>query len=302
MKQAEIQKLLPEVIQRTISESGVNPFSILLSVMEDLNDPVEKKLEKIETYFNPYLTNNAFVLMLAEWLDLGYLWAGTTWQPGADLEDLFPPGVGQLRELVQVARSLYAWRGTVAGLQRFLRLATGLKGFRIYENVVALTRQPKPYHLVVYAPDSSIEMKRLIRRIVETQKPAHVTYELIFESIPDKLAGGRAGLNPRLEVVGTDYSYPLSSIEMVIGRIDPISHLTPDIDLTLVDKDKTVAVHHALILYNEQKETFSIKDGSDWQEVAIFVDNQPIPAKATKDLHDEAQLIIGQVELKLYIY
>jgi hypothetical protein len=85
-------------------------------------------------------------------------------------------GIGRLRELVASAAYLSRWRGTAKGLQRFLRTATGENDFEIKENV----DRPKLFHLVVIAPGPIRPHQGLIKRIVESEKPAYVTYELVI--------------------------------------------------------------------------------------------------------------------------
>ncbi len=74
------------------------------------------------------------------------------------------------------------------GLQRFLEIATGAKGFEILENKTvkkrtAESKEPdtegKPFHLTVIVPEPLRPHHGLIRRIVESEKPAYVTCDVI---------------------------------------------------------------------------------------------------------------------------
>jgi len=40
--------------------------------------------------------------------------------------------------------------------------------------------QPKPFHLQVIAPSAAQPQRALIKEIIEMEKPAYVTYELVF--------------------------------------------------------------------------------------------------------------------------
>jgi hypothetical protein len=92
-----------------------------------------------------------------------------------------PSGLGLLRELVASAAYLAKWRGTKQGLLRFLQMATGLKGFDLEENVTA-DHQPRPYHIWIRAPKEATTYQAMLVRIIESEKPAYVTYELTFDT------------------------------------------------------------------------------------------------------------------------
>ena len=88
-------------------------------------------------------------------------------------------GLGRLRELTASAATLSRWRGTRKGLLLFLAVATGSTEFDINEQVIEDGRV-KPFHLHVTAPRHLEGHGDLIRRIIELEKPAYVTYELEF--------------------------------------------------------------------------------------------------------------------------
>jgi hypothetical protein len=126
------------------------------------------------------------VPLLARWLYLDRLLeerGGPGGGPGtsATWDTLMTAGLGRLRELVAAAAYLAKWRGTAAGLRRFLEIATGESGFVIDERVPGVGGRPVPFHIRVVAPASTGPHRGLIARIIETEKPAYVTYELAFE-------------------------------------------------------------------------------------------------------------------------
>jgi phage tail-like protein len=176
MKQNEIKQLLPEIFQRTVREEG--PLQALLAVMEDLHAPSEDILNELDKYFDPYRTPDRFVPYLAAWVDLDRL------LPESVSDDKewtqFPGGLGRLRELIAAAAFLSKWRGTRKGLLAFLRIATGLEGFVIQENVEE-TDEQLPFHLDIRAPAAAESHRELVEQIVRMEKPAYVTYELRFE-------------------------------------------------------------------------------------------------------------------------
>jgi phage tail-like protein len=179
MKQNDIKRLLPTVFQRAVRPGAQSPLFALLQVMEDLHQPSEVVLAQIETYFDPRRAPDQFVPYLAQWVDLEWI---LTESPAKDspASRSLPSGMGLLRELVAAAAFLAKWRGTRAGLLRFLQIATGLKGFDLVENVTA-SGQPRPYHLWIRAPKDTTKYQAMIDRIISLEKPAYVTYELTFD-------------------------------------------------------------------------------------------------------------------------
>ena len=180
MKRAEIERLLPSIIERTLQP--LSPLAAILDVMEALHLPSEAALARLDAAFDPRRTADDFVPFLARWVDIDRLFdeprgVGTVEWSRATIST----GIGRLRELVASAAYLSRWRGTAKGLHRFLQTATGENNFEIKENVDSDGRS-KLFHLVVIAPASIRPHQRLIKRIVDSEKPAYVTYELIIRS------------------------------------------------------------------------------------------------------------------------
>lgn len=163
-------------MQRTVRQG--NLMDALLQVMEDLHSPTDNILEKIDAVFDPYRTGDRFVPFLASWVDFDYVLGGLS-----DEEVLSSPNYASrmacLRDLIANASFLSQWRGTNKGLLAFLELATGVSGFKIEETVIDDKSQTiKPFHLKILTPAKAGEFTDLIRRIVDTEKPIYVTYEL----------------------------------------------------------------------------------------------------------------------------
>ena len=179
MKRNEIEQLLPAVFQRTSQPGSV--LRALLEVMEALQAPSEDVLAELDRFFDPYRCPDEFVPYLAGWVDLDRFQEIT-----GDRSSLtvlpFPTGIGRLRELIAAAAYLSTWRGTAKGLIRFLETATGIQGYTVEEQVPGDNGLPRPFHLRVRAPAAIEVQRRLIERIIEAEKPAYVTYELVFAS------------------------------------------------------------------------------------------------------------------------
>ncbi|MEO8286259.1 MAG: hypothetical protein ABI670_07455 [Chloroflexota bacterium] len=179
MKQEEIKHLLPEVFQRTVRPG--NPLAGLLAVMEDLHEPSEDVLGRLATFFNPYQAPDAFVPYLAGWVDLDMFLREVPEGTPSGAQSTFPTGTGRLRELVAAAAYLSRWRGTARGLLLFLETATGVEGFAVDEQVLDKSGRAIPYHIRVHAPAVVKQHETLIRRIVQLEKPAYVTFEVQFD-------------------------------------------------------------------------------------------------------------------------
>ena len=178
MKQAQIKTLLPFVFQRT-GRPG-NPLDAILELMELLHAPSEASLNDLDRFFDPRRAPDKFVAYVATWVDLGMLL--DTSGLGQRTSAIAPSvGVGRLRELTASAATLSRWRGTRKGLLLFLEIATGSKEFVIDEQVIE-DGCLKPFHVRITAPARLEDQRALIRRIIELEKPAYVTYELEFKS------------------------------------------------------------------------------------------------------------------------
>jgi len=183
MRRPEIEVLLPGVFQRTVGDG--TPLVSVLDAMEGLHAPSEDVLQQLEIYFDPRRTPDAFVPLLARWVDLDWLMVEHP-------EDPFPgdftplvTGTGRLRELIATVVQLSAWRGTNPGLARFLFTATGIDGFEIEESPAGPDGAPIPFHIRVHAPAAAEPYAPLIHRIVETQRPAYVTFDIHFGEAND---------------------------------------------------------------------------------------------------------------------
>ena len=180
MKRAEIERLLPEVFQRTLRPGS--PTQTIVALMEALHRPDEDVLASLDSAFSPYQAPDRFVPFLARWVDLDRFFPPLS--PGSAAEQSprqpLPTGLGRLRELVLAATFLSQWRGTARGLCAFLETATGLQGYQIDEDIEAADGLPRPFHIRVRAPQEAHQQRILIERIIEQEKPAYVTHELQF--------------------------------------------------------------------------------------------------------------------------
>jgi phage tail-like protein len=179
VKKTQIERLLPQVFQQTIEEG--NPLAAILELMETIHAPSESALHRLDQTFDPYCTPDGFVSSLASWVDLEVLLDFP--RRGDPSSASLSTGTGRLRELTVAAVALSKWRGTRKGLLLFLETATGASGFEIEEGVGADGKM-KLFHFRIRAPAEVLKHRTLIERIIELEKPAHVTCELEFRSQP----------------------------------------------------------------------------------------------------------------------
>lgn len=180
MRPDRIARFLPEIYRLTLgARHGV--LDGLLETMEALHEPSEDVLDDLDRYVDPMRTPDRFLPMLAGWLDMAaYLdWSGGRKESG---EPRFAPGPERLRLLAMRAADLHARRGTRAALEEFLSVATGIDGFTVEENPPDAQRATRPFHVRVRAPDVAKRYADLVARIVEGERPAYVTYEIVYAS------------------------------------------------------------------------------------------------------------------------
>ena len=183
MKRHEIESLLPSVVQRSIRP--FSPLSAILDVMEALLRPSVEAMSRLDAAFDPRRTADDFVPFLARWVDMDRLFPEVRKEEERIVwsQSTISTGLGRLRELVASAAYISRWRGTTKGLHRFLLTATGQQDFEIKENVDRDGRS-KLFHLLIVTPASMHLHKVLIERIIESEKPAYVTYDLVIKSEP----------------------------------------------------------------------------------------------------------------------
>lgn len=171
MRRAAIERLLPAAYQRAAGPGSV--LGALLDVMEALHAPDEAVLADVDSLFAPYRTPDGFVAYLTRWVAMDHVVAA----PRADAPPPLP--LGRLRDLVAHGASLARWRGTPYGMRTALELATGVTGFGLDEPA------DRPFHVVVRVPPAAAGQLAVITRIVEAEKPAAVTVEIVTSPAPD---------------------------------------------------------------------------------------------------------------------
>lgn len=183
MKRRDIARLLPEVFQRTLPEEWwqenstgmpANLLGAFLTGMENLHGEAEETLEHPEYYLDPVLCQEKWLPFLAGWLDFARFLKHEEKRGW-----VFPGGSQRLRQLILEAPALNRERGTLPGLRRFLRIATGI-------DAIVISYRDRQYHMTVTCPPpdyASYGMPEAVflewlQELVEAEKPAYVTYEI----------------------------------------------------------------------------------------------------------------------------
>jgi len=157
MRSEDIARLLPAVYQRTAGRPGV--LGTLLETMELMHAPTLRTLKDVEDLFTPYRSPDRMVPYLLSWVALDHV-----------LSAAIP--IGRLRDLVSLGAAIARRRGTAAGLQAVIVTATGVP-------VTVEESADRPFHIVVRLPGAAADLAVLVRRIVEAEKPAAVTADVV---------------------------------------------------------------------------------------------------------------------------
>jgi phage tail-like protein len=165
--------------------------------------PIENQIDNIHYYLDPQIMPAELLPWLATWVDLA-------------LDDRWPEA--KRRRLLQAAVSLYRKRGTRQGLQEYLEIYTGARvqisehganNFRLGPAArlgpgIALgtLNMPHTFTVTLFLPAAEVaatpaesgsspaaharleaDRRRAIEAIIESEKPAHTSYNLRFEMI-----------------------------------------------------------------------------------------------------------------------
>ena len=203
---------LPGIYQDA-DEENADFLQRFLLISAHLTSGIEENLEFVHELFDPRITNERWLPWLASWLAMPLL-------EGWDEE--------KRREIIQRTPELYRLRGTAAGLKLALRLFADVKA-EIHEGewpypglvigksstIGKDTILSPPVFIsqcfTVELPDKKTEISRerlrTVQALVETEKPAHAHYALVFEeteptyeAVPFLHVGktGRIGVDTRI--------------------------------------------------------------------------------------------------------
>lgn len=155
-----------------------------VSIFEETFDPIVQTTKILWAYIDPLTAPKSLLPFLARWVE---------WPIDPRWDEK------RQRQLLRQAIVLYRWRGTRRGLRLLLHLYTGLaeeniqiedrsnQGFVVGEVWLGPDNGlggGKAYHIVVTLRkgEEDILDEKLVRQLIEQEKPAFCTYELRIES------------------------------------------------------------------------------------------------------------------------
>lgn len=136
----------------------------LLHIFESILAPLDLLIDQIDWYFDPHTAPEALLPWLATWVDLVL---NENWS------------LDQRRALIRRAAELYRWRGTRKGLRDAIAIYTGVAP-AIVEPAGDRALPAHTFRVVIDLPDARTLDERLLRQIIEAEKPAHTGYELVI--------------------------------------------------------------------------------------------------------------------------
>ncbi len=196
--------------------AGDDFLNRFLWIFEDTLTPLQQQAQNLHYYFDPLTAPAELVGWLATWVNLV-------------LDDSWP--IELRRVLIHNAADLYSRRGTRRGLLEYLKLYTGTEpeiseysdgmrlGAETFLGVNTKLAGRERHSFTVTLRLSGLSDEELyykeanVRRIIETEKPAHTAYRLrILTDNPARsgpsAAFNTAGLPPLQKPPGTDADNP----------------------------------------------------------------------------------------------
>lgn len=142
-------------------------MSRFLAIFESVLAPIEWTVDNFDLYLSPATAPEDFLPWLANWFSI-------TFDPTWSLE--------KQRTLLNEAHLLFARRGTRWALTRVLEIYTGTK-----PEIIDQGEDEDPFTFTVKIPFTEDEVdRRLIEIIVDSSKPAHTNYSLLFKEASKK--------------------------------------------------------------------------------------------------------------------
>jgi len=132
-----------------------------LLIPEDMVAPEQEIIDNFDLFLNPMTTPGSFLPWLNEWL-------------GGIVDETWPLEIQ--RKVLREASWLYQHRGTYAGLERYLRLATECEP-EIMENVDGAFS----FRVILHTGGKQVD-ERMVQSVIEFNRPAHTVYTLEIDT------------------------------------------------------------------------------------------------------------------------
>jgi len=148
-----------------------------LMIFESVLGPVEAMVDNLAYYFDPGISPEELLPWLASWMKV-------------EMDSSWP--VERRREMVKSGPWLFQWRGTRRGLREYLRLYTGIEPVitedfggiilggqsELGRNTVLGEGHQHVFTVTFEVEDPDSINVSQVKRIIETEKPAHTSYIL----------------------------------------------------------------------------------------------------------------------------
>jgi phage tail-like protein len=137
-----------------------------LLIFESILGPIEQLTDHMPLLLDPRTMPADLLPWVASWLDL-------------TLNENWPEA--RRRDLIRSASELYRWRGTRQGLSRYLEVYAG-----VTPELDDDLKEPHTFQVTLRVPADEPVDETLVRAIIEAEKPAHTTYNLLIETQPSQ--------------------------------------------------------------------------------------------------------------------
>ena len=141
----------------------------------------------------------------------------------------------------------------------------------------------------------SIRLREAERRVAESAvAQVAAAAQSAVSGVSHGSRGSEEVTGVRLEAQESDLQYSLDRVETLIGRYDPVTEQSPDIDLTDLDLKRSVSRRHARILQGKSGYTLVEEVGA---LNGTFVNGTKVEAGQPQSLADGDEIGIGMVKL-----
>lgn len=155
------------------------------------------------------------------------------------------------------------------------------------------------HHMLRRNPDIAVRMvRKLSARLASTEDMVLRAFDSL-KSDKDKATGRLGAVNARLvalnpQFAGTGIPLPQKQ-EVLIGRLDPVNNIRPDIDLTAIDPQISTSRRHARIL--RRGDAFFIREEKTTN--GTQVNENRISADRTLEIRHGDEITFGAVRMRL---
>jgi phage tail-like protein len=136
-------------------------MSRFLGIFESILTPIEWNVANLDLFLDPLTAPADFLPWFTSWFDLTF---DHTWSEA------------QRRTILKEAHDLYLYRGTKRALCRVLEIYTGSA-----PEIIDVTADQAPFTFTVKLPLAQHSRQLLIEQLINAHKPAHTSYQLVFE-------------------------------------------------------------------------------------------------------------------------